>query len=163
MLSFLLSCLFALEQKKESKYIISIKENTWGIWLKLNVKKYASKKINYLSNITALGSELVNLRLSNVSTLFSLLHLMLYLPQLGKVSIGLFLLQIHTQLYQEQKISNVYKLFIVVLKGSTHSFFRLPLVSLDLQLKLVNQILQSVDVLLILLSLQIMNIHQTGT
>ncbi|TRZ00712.1 hypothetical protein DNTS_000605 [Danionella cerebrum] len=63
--------------------------------------------------------QLVDLGLSNVSTLLSLLQLMLHLPQLGQVGVGLFLLQ------------------------NTYSFFRLPLVSLDLQLKFVNKILQS--------------------
>ena len=46
----------------------------------------------YLSMITALGSQLVDLGLSDVSTLLSFLHLMLDLPEPGQVSIGLLLL-----------------------------------------------------------------------
>ena len=46
----------------------------------------------YLSTIAALGPEFVDLGLSNVSTLLSLLQLMLNLPDLGQVGIGLFLL-----------------------------------------------------------------------
>ena len=46
----------------------------------------------YLSRVTALGPELVDLGLSNVSTLLSLLQLMLHLPQLGEMGVGLFLL-----------------------------------------------------------------------
>ena len=46
----------------------------------------------YLSSLSTLGSELVDLRLSNVSTLLSLLQLMLNLPELGHVGVGLLLL-----------------------------------------------------------------------
>ena len=46
----------------------------------------------YLSSITTLGSELVDLRFSDVGTLLSLLQLMLDLPELGHVGVGLFLL-----------------------------------------------------------------------
>ena len=46
----------------------------------------------YLSSVTTLGSELVDLRFSNISTFLSLLQLMLHLPELGQVSVGLLLL-----------------------------------------------------------------------
>ncbi|KAJ8360949.1 hypothetical protein SKAU_G00174740 [Synaphobranchus kaupii] len=46
----------------------------------------------YLANITALGSQLVDLGLSDVGTLLRFLHLMLHLPVPGQVSVGLFLL-----------------------------------------------------------------------
>jgi hypothetical protein len=46
----------------------------------------------YLSSVAGLGSELVDLRLSDVSTLLSLLQLMLNLPELRHVAVGLFLL-----------------------------------------------------------------------
>ena len=53
---------------------------------------FVQKTLSYLSGIAALDLELVDLGLSNVSTLLSLLQLMLNLPALGQVSIGLFLL-----------------------------------------------------------------------
>ena len=53
---------------------------------------FLHKTLSHLSAIAALGPELVDLGLSNVSTLLSLLQLMLNLPALGQVSIGLFLL-----------------------------------------------------------------------
>merc|ERR1719309_46905 len=77
-----------------------------------------------LARITALGSQLVDLGLSNVSTLLSLFQLVLNLPALGQVNVGLLL-----------------------------RFLSLPLVGLDLQLQLVNQILEPGDILLVLLSL----------
>ena len=46
----------------------------------------------YLSSISALGSQLVDLGLSDVSTLLSFLQLMLHLPEPGQVSVGLLLL-----------------------------------------------------------------------
>ena len=46
----------------------------------------------YLARVTALSSELVDLGLSNVSTLLSLLQLMLNLPEPGHVGVGLLLL-----------------------------------------------------------------------
>ena len=53
---------------------------------------FLHKTLSHLSAIAALGPEFVDLGLSNVSTLLSLLQLMLHLPALGQVSIGLFLL-----------------------------------------------------------------------
>ena len=53
---------------------------------------FVQKTLSYLSGIAALNLELVDLGLSNVSTLLGLLQLMLNLPALGQVSIGLFLL-----------------------------------------------------------------------
>ena len=53
---------------------------------------FLHKTLSHLSAIAALGPEFVDLGLSNVSTLLSLLQLMLNLPALGQVSIGLFLL-----------------------------------------------------------------------
>ena len=47
---------------------------------------------DYLSSITALGSHLVDLGLSDVSALLSFLKLMLNLPEPGHVSVGLLLL-----------------------------------------------------------------------
>lgn len=46
----------------------------------------------YLSRVTGLGSELVDLSLSDVSTLLSLLQLMLNLPELRHVLVCCFLL-----------------------------------------------------------------------
>ena len=46
----------------------------------------------YLSSVAGLGSELVDLSLSDVSTLLSLLQFMLNLPELRHVAVGLFLL-----------------------------------------------------------------------
>jgi hypothetical protein len=46
----------------------------------------------YLSSAARFGSELVDLSLSDVSTLFSLLQFMLNLPELRHVAVGLFLL-----------------------------------------------------------------------
>ena len=46
----------------------------------------------YLSRVTGLGSELVDLSLSDVSTLLSLLQLMLNLPELRHVLVSCFLL-----------------------------------------------------------------------
>jgi len=49
---------------------------------------------SYHSSITALGSELVDLRLSDVSvSLLSSLHIMLDLPEPGHVSVSLLLLE----------------------------------------------------------------------
>lgn len=45
------------------------------------------------ANVTALCSELVDLRLCNVSPLLCFLQLMLYLVQLAQICIGLFLLK----------------------------------------------------------------------
>lgn len=53
------------------------------------------------SNVTALGPELVDLGLSNVSSLFSFFKLMLDLPEAAQVSIGLFLLK-----YKVNQLSN---------------------------------------------------------
>ncbi len=47
----------------------------------------------YLARVTALGSQLVDLGLCNVSTLLSLLQLVLDLPALGQMNVGLLLLQ----------------------------------------------------------------------
>ena len=47
---------------------------------------------DYLSSITALGSHLVDLGLSDVSALLSFLKLMLNLPEPGHVGVGLLLL-----------------------------------------------------------------------
>jgi len=46
----------------------------------------------YLARIAAPGPHLVDLRLSDVSPLLSLLQLMLNLPGLGQVGVGLLLL-----------------------------------------------------------------------
>ncbi len=46
----------------------------------------------YLPNFTALGSQLVDLGLSDVSALMRLLQLILHLPVPGQVSVGLLLL-----------------------------------------------------------------------
>lgn len=47
---------------------------------------------NLGSDIAALGTKLVDLRLSDVSSLFSLLQLMLHLAELAKMNISLFFL-----------------------------------------------------------------------
>merc|ERR1719347_72206 len=75
-------------------------------------------------SIFGLGSELGDLRLSDVGALFSLLHLMLNLPEFRHVGVGCFL-----------------------------SLLSLSLVSLHFKLQLVNKVLKPGHVLLILLSL----------
>lgn len=55
--------------------------------------KLMSKRFRcYLSEISALGSHLVDLGLGNVGSLLCLLHLVLCLPQLSEVDVGLLLL-----------------------------------------------------------------------
>merc|ERR1719430_683978 len=77
-----------------------------------------------LARVTGLCSQLVDLGLSNVCALLSLLELMLNLPALGQMNVGLLL-----------------------------RFLSLPLVGLHLELQLVNQILQPGNVFLVLFSL----------
>ncbi len=48
--------------------------------------------VTYFSNFPTLCPQLVDLRLCDVSTLLSLLHLVLHLPVPGQVSVGLLLL-----------------------------------------------------------------------
>lgn len=58
---------------------------------KIQCSKFAIQSTN-LAHVTTLDPHLVDLGLSNVSTLFSLLQLMLHLPELGQVGIGMLLL-----------------------------------------------------------------------
>lgn len=50
-------------------------------------------KQTYPGKVTTLGPQLVDLRLGNVGTFLSLLHLMLNLPVPGQVGVGLLLLK----------------------------------------------------------------------
>ena len=121
----------------------------------------------YLSMITALGSHLVDLGLRDVSALLSFLQLMLDLPEPGQVSVGLLLLLrvwSWSMLYFfKYDIILVWFLSVVtdlcyipiwkITKYLTHSLLSLSLVSLDFELQLIHQILKSVHILLVLLSL----------
>merc|ERR1719147_360778 len=80
--------------------------------------------------ITTLSSHLVDLGLSDVGALFRLLQLMLKLSALGQVGVGCLL-----------------------------RFLCLPLVSLHLQLQLVNEILKPAEIILVLFSLVCQLLH----
>merc|ERR1712033_114174 len=134
-----------------------------------------------LSRVAALGSELVDLRLSNVSTLLSLLQLMLDLPQLGHVAIGcllrllsLSLVGLHLELqfiYQVLKSGNVLLIllslvgqlldFALVLADSLDSICTSPLCCLDFSLQLAHPALQFLELLLATLHGQVLSLIQT--
>ncbi|TRY94370.1 hypothetical protein DNTS_006263 [Danionella cerebrum] len=95
--------------------------------------------------IATLGSEFVNLGLSNVCTLLSLLQLMLYLPVSGQMS-G------HTRC--ESPPGTQQSMFMRENTGDwTYGFFRLPFIGLYFQLKLIYEILQTSHILLVFFSL----------
>lgn len=111
------------------------------------------------ANVTALGSELVDLRLCNVSPLLCFLQLMLYLAQLAQICIGLFLLK---------KIKmRVWKIVIELThkeangphfrKGMSsifaYSLLCRSLVGFNFQLQLIHQALQTAQILFVFLRL----------
>lgn len=104
------------------------------------------------TNITALDAQLVDLTLSDVSPLLSLIQLVLQLAELSKVDICLFLL---LKLMTEQESYMVTEDRSQMKKSffHTYSFLRRSLVGFNFQLKLINQILKSGNILAVLLSL----------
>lgn len=61
-------------------------------WTKNNTGVIKCKTV-YFSGVAALGSQLVDLRLSDVGTFLGFFELMLNLPELRHVSVGLLLLR----------------------------------------------------------------------
>ena len=108
----------------------------------------------HLADLPTLGSELVDLGFCDVSAFLSFFQLMLILPVPGQVGVGLLLLFHKRCVLNSELFNQNGNLMNGGVLSVTHRLLSLPLVGLHLQLQLVHQILESADILLVLLTLQ---------
>lgn len=106
------------------------------------------------AGVAALCSQLVDLWLCDVSPLLSLLQLMLQLAYLAQICIGLLLLEKIMDIKSGKWPSGtLYTFSEVRMSCFTYRLLCCPLVGLNFQLQLVHQVLQTAQVLFVLLRL----------